>query len=109
MKNLTPQEMEYLHECRKLESQCKWQWLQAIDFSPRLAQYCNCFDKFNTGEWAVLLSHCPEFCNLAPLHKLSANEWTLILHWQPQLTALCPIQERLSDQQKAFIKSPEFK
>ena len=97
--------LDWLNKCREMELECNRIWIKAIEFSPQLARYCKRFNDFSTGQWAVLLSHCPEFINIAPLHKLSAGEWTHILYWQPQLEAECPIMERLSDEQKAFIKS----
>ena len=109
MKDLDALELDCLRECQKMEFECNRIWLKAIEFSPKLARYCNRFNNFNTGEWAVLLSHCPQFANIAPLHKLSVAEWVHILTWQPQLESECKIKRRFSAEQIAFLKSRQNK
>ena len=99
MDDLNESVLDWLNKCRKMEIECNRIWLKAIEFSPKLAHYCKRFNDFSTGQWGVLLSHCPEFINIAPLHELSASEWTHILCWQPQLETECKIKDQFSDLQ----------
>ena len=103
MDDLTDSELNNLFTCRQMETECKSLWLRAIADAPKLARYCRWIHDFTTGDWAVLLSHCPEFINIAPLHELSVNEWVLILSYQPQLASECRLQKKFSALQKKYL------
>ena len=92
MDDLTEAERNDLFTCRHMDSECKSLWLRAIENSPKLARYCRWLNDFTPGEWAVLLSHRPDFINIAPIHKLSDREWEHILRYQPQLARDCKAQ-----------------
>ena len=103
MNDLTDSERNNLFTCRHFEAECKSLWLRAIADTPKLARYCRWIHDFTTGDWATLLSHRPEFINIAPIHELSVNEWVFLLSCQPQLASECKIKRKFSAQQKAYL------
>ena len=94
---LTEEEIERVQRCLWLEFDCRDSWIKAIQFSPKLAAYCNCWHNFTTMDWARLLSDNIQFINMAPLHKMTFAEWVVVLNKQPSLIDHCPISDEMPD------------
>lgn len=88
---LNAAEQDCLEQCRKMEAECRSLWIRALEFSPRLANYCSHWHDFTPMEWADLLAHNSGFINIAPLHKFGAAEWYIVLNRQPQLVEKCQV------------------
>ena len=94
---LTEEEIKRVQRCLWLEFDCRDSWIKAIQFSPKLAAYCNCWHNFTTMDWARLLSDNIQFINMAPLHKMTFAEWVVVLNKQPSLADRCPISDEMPD------------
>lgn len=89
--SLSEPEQDCLEQCRKMEAECRSLWIRALEFSPKLANYCPHWHDFTPMEWADLVAHNSNFINIAPLHKFGAAEWYIVLNRQPQLIEKCPL------------------
>ena len=88
---LTGPEQDCLNQCRKMEADCRRLWIRALEFSPKLANYCSHWHDFTPMDWADLVAHNSFFITIAPLHKFGGAEWYIILNRQPSLIEKCSI------------------
>ena len=92
-----------LRVCREQEKYFRNRWIESLKDFPELIRYCPCINDFTHGEWAVLLSHQPEFFKLAPIDDFTLIDWYLVLTWQSQFIGYCPCVDEFNELQKELL------
>ena len=93
------------------ENEKTWFWSVVLNRQPSLADFCDCWERFEDYQWITILKGQPQFANrFNGWDRLDSGLWTELLERQPQFSVRCEKWSEFcgSDWCKLLLKQPQF-